>query len=53
MSFLIKDDKLLKKYSKVWNEVSSNIKKGFDNKSVYIEKYAKTTIKSYESMKVK
>ena len=48
MSFLIKDDKLLKKCNEIWKKVSSSIKKGFDSEPVYNEKYLNTKIKSYE-----
>ena len=41
MSFLIKDDELLK----IWKKVS---KKGFFGEPVYYEKYLKIKIKSYE-----
>ena len=29
--FLIKNDKLLEKYNRIWGKVSNNIKKGFDS----------------------
>ena len=31
LTFLIKDDKLLGKYSKVWDKVSNSMKKEFDS----------------------
>ena len=46
MSFLIKDDELLKKYNKIWEKVKNGIKKSFDIKLVYNEKYLKGKIKS-------
>ena len=46
MSFLIKDDELLKRYNKNWEEVKNGIKKSFDIKLVYNEKYLKGKIKS-------
>ena len=45
ISLLIKDDKLFKK-NKNWHKVSNCIKKWFDSKPVYNEKYLKTKIKS-------
>ena len=46
------DDELLKKYdekyNKICNKVSNSIKKGFDSKLVYNNKYLKTKLKSYE-----
>ena len=46
MSFLIKDDELLKKYNKIWEKVKNGIKKSFDIKLVYNEKYLKRKTKS-------
>ena len=46
-SFLIKDDELLEKYNEIWEKVKISIKKEFDNKPVYNEKYLKAKIKSY------
>ena len=48
MSFLIKNDELLKKYNKIWDKVSNFMKKGFDSEPVYKDKYLKTKMKSYE-----
>ena len=47
MSFLIKDDVLLKKYNKIWKKVKNTIDKEFDSDLVYNEKYLKAKIKSY------
>ena len=46
--FLIKDNKLLEKYYKIWNKFGNVIKKGFDNDPVISDKYLKTKIKYYE-----
>ena len=48
MSFLIKDDELLQKHSKIWDKVNNSMKKGFDSEPAYNEKYLKTKTKSYE-----
>ena len=48
MTFLIKDDELLKKYTEIWDKVSNTMKKGFDNKPVYNGKYLKTKIRFHE-----
>ena len=40
--FLVKDEELIEKYNKIWNKVNNSMKKGFDNKLVYNEKYLKT-----------
>ena len=40
-SFLIKDDELLEKYNEIWEKVQNSIKKEFESKPVYNEKYLK------------
>ena len=47
MYFLIEDDDSLEKYNTIWDEVSADIKKEFDNKPVYNKEYLKTAIKSH------
>ena len=47
MSYLIKDDKLLKKHNKIWKNVKNTIYKEFDSDPVYNKKYLKAKIKSY------
>ena len=42
MSFLIKDDQLSGKYTKIYDKISNSIKKTFGNESVHNEKYLKT-----------
>ena len=44
---MIKDDKLLEKYNEIWEKVKNSIRKEFDSKPVYNEKYLKAKIKSY------
>ena len=34
ISFLIKDDELLKKYNEIWDKVKNSIKKEFDSEPV-------------------
>ena len=46
-SSFIKDEKLLEKDNEIWKKISNIIKKEFDSKLVYNEKYLKTKIKSY------
>ena len=41
ISFLIKDDELLENYNENWEKVKSSLRKNFDNKPVYNEKYLK------------
>ena len=48
MSFVTKDNELLKKDDKIWIKSTKVLKKGLIAKPVYNEKYLKTKIKSYE-----
>ena len=45
MYFFIKDEKISEKYYEIWQKVSNVIKKEFDSKPGYNEKYLKTKIK--------
>ena len=49
MSFIVKDKKLLKKYSKIWETIEGLMKITFESKPVYGEdiKYINTKIKTY------
>ena len=49
MSFIVKDNKLFKKYSKIWESIEGLLKITFESKPVYGKdvKYIKTKIKSY------
>ena len=47
MYFFIKDENLLEKYNTIWDKVSADIKKEFDNEPVYNKEYLKTKIKSH------
>ena len=49
MSFIVKDKKLLKKYSKIWETIEGLMKITFESKPAYDEdvKYIKTKIKTY------
>ena len=48
MSFLIKDNDLVKTYPQIWDKVNEVITIGFDSKPVYNKKYLKTKMESYE-----
>ena len=50
MSFKVGDNKLLKKYNKIWEKISNLMKIEFDSEPVYGDgdKYIKTKIKMYE-----
>ena len=49
MSFIVKDKKLLKSYTKIWETTEGLMKINFESKPVYGEdvKYIKTKIKTY------
>ena len=49
MSFKVSDNKLLKKYNKIWKKISNLMNKKFDSQPVYCDndKYIKTKIKFY------
>ena len=49
MSSIVSDNKLLKKYTKIWEKLSNFIDKNFDSEPVYCnnDKYIKTKIKLY------
>ena len=50
MSFKVGDNKLLKKYNKIWEKISNQMNIEFDSKPVYgdNDKYIKIKIKMYE-----
>ena len=49
MSFKVSDNKLLKKYKKIWEKVGNLLNIDFDSEPVYgdVDKYIKTKIKTY------
>ena len=47
MYFLIEDDNLLEKYITIWDKVSADIIKKFDNKSDYNKSFLKMKIKPH------
>ena len=51
MNHLVKDEKILKKYLKIWNKIKSLIKKELNSEPVYNDKYIKTKIKIINIMK--
>ena len=50
MSFKVDDNKLLKKYNKIWEKISNLMNIEFDSEPVYgdNDKYIKTNVKMYE-----
>ena len=47
MNHLVKDEKILKIYLKIWNKTKNLIKKELNSEPVYNDKYIKTKIKIY------
>ena len=47
MNHLVKDEKILKIYFKIWNKTKNLIKKELNSEPVYNDKYIKTEIKIY------
>ena len=49
MSFKVSDNKLLKRYNKIWEKINNLLDIKFDSQSVYGDgdKYMKTKIKMY------
>ena len=45
MSFLIKDDKVSKKFEKIWNVIKNKLSINFQSKPVYDKKYLKANIR--------
>ena len=45
MYFSIEDDDLLEKYNAIWDKISADVKKEFDNEFVYNKNYLKSKIK--------
>ena len=45
---MIKNNALLEKYNKIWEKNKNNIKKEFDGKPVYNDKYLRAKLKSYK-----
>ena len=44
---MIKNDELLEKYNEIWEKVKDSLKREFDSKPVYNEKYLKAKTKYY------
>ena len=47
INHLVKDEKILKQYLKIWNKTKNLIKKELNSEPVYNDKYIKTKIKIY------
>ena len=47
MNHLVKDEKILNKYLKIWNKIKSLTKTELNSEPVYNNKYIKTKIKNY------
>ena len=52
VNLLVNHKKILKKYSEIWNEIKSLIKKEFNRESVYNDKYIKIKIKTIRYIQI-
>ena len=50
MSFVIKDDSVLDKYSKIWNKIKKTLNIKFHSMPVYDEKYIKARVKEFNGV---
>ena len=50
MSFVIKDDDVLDKYSEIWNRFRDVLNTKFHSMSVYDEKYIKAKVREFDSV---
>ena len=50
MSFLIKDDKVRKKYEELWSVIKNKLGIKFHSKPVYKQKYLKANVREYEGV---
>ena len=49
-SFLIKDDKVLEKYDKMWDVIKNKLNIKFHSKPVYDKKYLKTKVREFDGV---
>ena len=50
MSFVMKDDNVLDKYSKIWNKLIGELNIKFHNMPVYDEKYIKAKVREFNGV---
>ena len=50
MYFVIKDDNVLDKYSKIWNKLTGELNIKFHNMPVYDEKYIKAKVREFNGV---
>ena len=52
MFFKTYPQNMLQKYNEIWNKISNLLKKAFDSKPVYNDKYITTKTKAYNNFTV-
>ena len=52
MFFKTYPQNMLQKYNEIWNKISNQLKKAFDSKPVYNDKYITTKTKAYNNFTV-
>ena len=50
MSFMIKDDNVLDKYSEIWNNIKEKLSIKFHNMSVYDQTYIKAEVREFDGV---
>ena len=48
MSFLIKDDKVQKKYEQIWDVIKNKLSINFHSKPIYDQKYLKAKVREFD-----
>ena len=49
-SFIVKDDNVLDKYNKIWDQIKEKLNIKFHSKPVYDEKYLKVKVREFDSV---
>ena len=52
MSFMVKGDNVLVKYSEIWNKIKELTGRKLHNKPIYDSKYIKTKIKTFNNVNI-
>ena len=50
MSFMIKDDNILDKYNKIWNNIKEKVSTKFHSKPVYDRTYIKAKVREFDGV---
>ena len=50
MSFMIKDDRVLDKYSEIWNRIKKTLNIKFNSMAAYDQKYIKAKVREFNDV---